>query len=134
MVRFPSNEWVQEYARKLNENQAYKDAGKAWEGDITFVVEKDEAFPNSAYIYLDLYHGECRKALYGDSSGQLPKATYAYKGPYSNWRKLIEGQIDPIQGLLSGKFKLEGSLKEIMKYIRAAKEMVSTATTVQTEF
>lgn len=134
MARFPSNEWVQEYAKKLNENQAYKDAGKTWEGDITFVVEKDEAFPNNAYMYLDLHHGECRRALYADSPDQVPEAAYAYKGPYSNWRRLVEGQIDPIQGLLSGKFRLDGSLMEIMKYIRAAKEMVSTATTVRTEF
>jgi putative sterol carrier protein len=134
MARFPSNEWVQEYAKKLNENQAYKDAGKTWEGAITFVVEKDETFPRDAFVYLGLYHGECRRALYADSLDQIPKAPYAYKGPYSNWRKLIENQIDPIQGLLAGKFRLDGSLMEIMKYIRAAKEMVATATTVQTEF
>jgi putative sterol carrier protein len=134
MVKFPSNEWVQEYARKLNENQAYKEAGQTWEGDIVFVVEKDEAFPSNAYIYLDLYHGECRKALYADSAEQVPKSAFVYKGPYSNWRGLIDKQIDPIQGLLSGKFRLDGSLMKIMQYIRAAKEMVDTATTVQTEF
>lgn len=134
MAKFPSNEWVQEYAKELNRNQAYKDAGKTWEGDITFIVEKDDAFPNSAYIYLDLYHGECRRAIYADSPDKVPKALYAYKGPYSNWRKLIENEIDPIQGLLTGKFRLDGSLMEIMKYIRAAKEMVATATKVQTEF
>jgi putative sterol carrier protein len=94
----------------------------------------DGASPNNAYVYLDLYHGECRRALYADSLDGIPKAVYAYKGAYSNWRRLIENQIDPIQGLLTGKFRLDGSLMEIMKYIRAAKEMVSTATTVQTEF
>jgi len=132
--RFPSDEWVQEYAKKLNENQAYKDAGKSWEGDIVFVVEKDESFPGEAYIYLDLYHGACRRALYADSADRVPKAVYAYKGSFTNWRKLIGNEIDPIQGLLTGKFRLDGSLMEIMKYIRAAKEMVSTATTVPTEF
>jgi putative sterol carrier protein len=134
MSKFPSDEWVQEYARKLNENQAYRDAGRTWEGDITFVVEKDDAFPQNAYIYLDLYHGECRSARYADSADKVPKAVYAYKGAYSNWRKLIGNEIDPIQGLLTGKFRLDGSLMEIMKYIRAAREMVSTAATVETEF
>jgi len=134
MVKFPSEEWVQEYAKKLNGNQAYKEAGKGWEGDILFVVERDETFPHNAYVYLDLYHGACRRAAYAESLDKIPKAVYAYKGPYSNWRRLIEGEIDPIQGLLNGKFRLDGSLMEIMKYIRAAKEMVNTATTVQTEF
>jgi len=134
MPKFPSDEWVQEYAKRLNENEAYKDAGKSWEGDIMFVVQKDESFLRDAYIYLDLYHGACRRALYADSADRVPKAVYAYKGPYSNWRKLIGNEIDPIQGLLTGKFRLDGSLMEIMKYIRAAKEMVSTAATVPTEF
>ena len=134
MAKFPSEEWVQEYAKKLNGSQAYREAGKAWEGDILFVVEEDEAFPQTVYIYLDLYHGECRKAQYADSVEGAPKAVYAYRGPYSNWRDLIGGRVDPIQGLLNGKFRLDGSLMEIMKYIRAAKEMVSTATTVETEF
>ena len=147
MAKFPSNEWVQEYVKKLNCSQGYKDAGKTWEGDIMFIIEKDDAFSNSAYVYLDLYHGECRRALYADSIDQVPKAAYAYRGPYSNWRKLIEGQIDPIQGLLAGKFRLDDAdgnelmemlnvpqLIEMRKYIRAAKEMVSAATTVPTEF
>jgi putative sterol carrier protein len=134
MARFPSSEWVQEYAKRLNENQAYKDAGKTWEGDIVFVVEKDETFPTNVYIYLDLHHGECRRAFYTESQDQVPKSAFAYKGPYSNWRGLIGKQIDPIQGLLAGKFRLDGSLMKIMQYIRAAKEMVDTATMVETEF
>jgi len=134
MVKFPSPEWVEEYAKKLNENQTYKDAAKTWEGDIMFIVEKDETFPKNSYIYLDLYHGECRKAVYSDSAENLPKAAFTYRGPYSNWRKLIDKQIDPIQGILTGKFKLEGSMMKIMRYTKAAKEMVNTATLVQTEF
>lgn len=42
--------------------------------------------------------------------------------------------MDPIQGLLPGKFRLDGSLMEIMRYIHAAKGAVSTAAAVQTEF
>src|SRR5579884_274241 len=78
--------------------------------------------------------GECRKAMYSDSLENLPKAAFTYRGPYSNWRKLIDKQIDPIQGILTGKFKLEGSMMKIMRYTKAAKEMVNTATLVQTEF
>ncbi|MEM0074717.1 MAG: SCP2 sterol-binding domain-containing protein [Nitrososphaerota archaeon] len=134
MPKFPSSQWVEEYAKKLNENDAYKDAGKTWEGDLVFVVEKDQSFPKDVYIYLDLYHGECRKAVYAESLDQIPKAAFTYKGPYSNWRRLINKEIDPIQGILTGKFKLEGSMMKIMRYTKAAKEMVNTATMVQTEF
>jgi putative sterol carrier protein len=134
MPKFPSREWVEEYSKKLNENPAYRDAGRTWEGDIVFVVEKDQAFPKTVYIYLDLYHGECRRAEYYESAEQLPKAAYTYRGPYTNWRRLINREIDPIQGILTGKFKLEGPMMQIMRYTRAAKEMVNTATMVNTEF
>ncbi|MEM3794421.1 MAG: SCP2 sterol-binding domain-containing protein [Thermoprotei archaeon] len=134
MPKFPSREWVEEYARKLNENPAYRDAGRTWEGDILFVVEKDESFSKSVYIYLDLYHGECRKAVYYEEADQPPKAAYTYRGPYTNWRRLINKEIDPIQGILTGKFKLEGPMMQIMRYTKAAKEMVNTATMVNTEF
>jgi putative sterol carrier protein len=134
MVRFPSREWVEEYVKKLNDNAAYRDAGQTWEGDILFVVEKDESFPHTVYIYLDLYHGQCRGYAYYESAEGVPKAAYTYRGPYANWRRLINKEIDPIQGLLTGKFRLEGPMMQIMRYTRAAREMVSTAATVQTEF
>lgn len=133
MVRFPSAEWVEKFAKKLNENQAYKDAASTWEGDIIFVVEKDSEFQKSAYIYLDLYHGECRKAVYTENQEELPKAVFTYKGTYSNWRKLINKEIDPIQGILTGKFRLVGPFLKVMKYSKAAKEMVKTATMVDTD-
>ena len=29
---------------------------------------------------------------------EVPKSEFSYKGKYGNWRKLMAGQIDPIQG------------------------------------
>jgi putative sterol carrier protein len=134
MPKFPSREWVEAYAAKLNANASYRDAGKTWEGDILFVVEKDSSFPKNSYIYLDLYHGECRKYGYFEDEFSLPNSEFRYRGPYENWKKLINRQIDPIQGILTGKFKLEGPMMKVMRYSRAAKEMVNTATMVDSEF
>lgn len=134
MAKFPSEEWVIEYMNKLNSNADYQDAGSKWEGAITFVVQKDDSFGEDAYIYLDLYHGKCREAKFSNNAADLPKPEFKYIGTYGNWRKLIIGEIDPIKGILTGKFKLEGAMMKIMRYTRAAKEMVNTASMVQTEF
>jgi len=134
MAKFPSDEWVQEYMAKLNGNEAYADSGKNWEGAMTFVVQKDASFDKEAYIYLDLYHGKCREAKFSFIESDLPTPEYKYSGPYTNWRKLINKEIDPIQGLLTGKFKLQGSMMKVMRYTKAAKEMVNTTAMVQTEF
>jgi putative sterol carrier protein len=134
MVKFPSDEWVNEYMQKLNANVSYGDAAKNWEGSMTFVVQKDESFDREAYIYLDLFHGKCRDAKFSFTESDLPAPDYKYSGPYGNWRKLMNKEIDPIQGLLTGKFKLQGSMMKIMRFTKAAKEMVSTTAQVQTEF
>ncbi len=134
MAKFPSEEWVSEYKEKLNTNAAYEDAAKNWEGAMTFIVQRDASFDHEAFIYLDLYHGKCREAKFSLAEGDLPVPEYKYSGPYGNWRKLINKEIDPIQGLLTGKFKLQGSMMKVMRFTKAAKEMVNTTTIVQTEF
>jgi len=66
--------------------------------------------------------------------GEDKKAGFTYSGPYGNWKKLINKQIDPIQGLLIGKFKLQGDMAKVLRAVRAAKELVETAGRVPTEF
>ena len=134
MAKFPTEEWAAEYVEKLNGNASYQDAGKAWEGDITFVIKKDEGLARDAFLYLDLYHGSCRGFKFTLNESDVPKSEFRYIGKYSNWLKLINKEVDPIQGILTGKFKLEGSMMKIMKFTKAAKEMVSTASSVKTEF
>lgn len=134
MARFPSEEWAEEYQQRLNENSTYKVAAKNWEGSITFVIQKDENLLADIYLYLDLYHGVCRKFGFSSEPSDLPNADFKYRGSYANWIALLNGKIDPIQGILEGKFKLDGSLVKLMRYARAAKEMVSTASMVETEF
>lgn len=135
MPKFPSQEWVESYVEKLNSNPAYDDAGKTWEGDIVFVVEKDENCPKTSCMYLDLYHGKCRKSSYVDdcTESNMLQSEFRYIGTYGNWIKLIKKEIDPIQGLLTGKFKLKGPMMKIMRYTKAAKEMVSTASLVESD-
>ena len=133
MPKFPTEEWAAEYVEKLNSNPAYKDAGKNWEGAITFVIKSDEGFNQDAYLYLDLHHGECRGYKFSMDNQVIPESEFKYLGKYSNWMRLINKEIDPIQGILTGKFKLEGSMMKIMKFTKAAKEMVSTASTVSLE-
>lgn len=133
MPKFPSEEWSKEYVEKLNSNEAYAEAGKKWEGDITFVIKQDEDFDHDAFLYLDLLHGECKGHQFSLDKSSIPDSEFKYSGKYGNWIKLINKEIDPIQGILTGKFKLEGSMMKIMKFTKAAKEMVSTASLVSQE-
>jgi putative sterol carrier protein len=133
MAKFPSDEWVKEFAQKLNENKSYEEAARNWEGDFLFVITPDEGLDREYVLYLDLWHGKCREAKLLENRDERP-AEYTYEGPYSNWKRLIRGEIDPIKGLMTRKFRLRGSMLKVMRATRAASELVSTAKMVQTEF
>ncbi|MEM2367675.1 MAG: SCP2 sterol-binding domain-containing protein [Candidatus Bathyarchaeia archaeon] len=131
--RFPSEEWIKAYKEELNKNEAYAEAAKDWEGDFLFIVTPDEGLDKEMVFYVDLWHGKCRDA-YMVPSREAKTAEFVYEGPYSNWKKLIMGQLDPIQSLLMRKFKLKGNMAKIMRYTKAASELVKTASKVPTEF
>jgi putative sterol carrier protein len=131
--KFPSEEWIKAYKEELNKNETYAEAAKDWEGDFLFIVTPDEGLDKEMVFYVDLWHGKCREA-YMVPSREAKTAEFVYEGPYSNWKKLIMGQLDPIQSLLMRKFKLKGNMAKIMRYTKAASELVKTASKVPTEF
>jgi len=131
--KFPSDEWIKAYKEELNKNEAYAEAAKDWEGDFLFIVTPDEDLDKEMVFYVDLWHGKCRDA-YMLPSREAKAAEFVYEGQYSNWKKLIMGQLDPIQSLLMRKFKLKGNMAKIMRYTKAASELVKTASRVPTEF
>jgi putative sterol carrier protein len=132
-IKFPSEEWIKAYKEELNKNTAYEEAAKDWEGDFLFIVTPSEGLDKEYAFYVDLWHGKCRDAyMVPDRTSKT--TAFIFEGPYSNWKKLIAGQIDPIQGLLTGKFKLKGNMAKVLRYTKAASELVKTAAKVPTEF
>ena len=54
--------------------------------------------------------------------------------PYSRWREVLEGDLDPIRGMMQGKLRVQGDLPTIIRYVSAANELVHLTGTVVTEF
>jgi putative sterol carrier protein len=133
LAKFPSEEWITLFMEAVNSNKNYEEAARTWEGDFLFVVDADEELKEPTTFYVDLWHGKCRGVALV-RAGEEKKAAFIYSGPYGNWKKLINKQIDPIQGLLTGKFKLKGDMIKVLRAVRAAKELVETAGKVPTEF
>jgi len=131
--KFPSDEWIKELSRQLNTSETYEQSAKDWEGDFIFVVEPDDAYPETAYLYLNLYHGKSPDAalLSGPDEKQ---AAYLLAAPFNTWRKVIEGKLDPIQGMMTRKLKLNGNMMKIMRYPKAAKEIVACCAHVPTDW
>jgi putative sterol carrier protein len=131
MVRFPSDEWIKVFKEKLNKNKIYKEVAKIWEGDFLFVVTPDDRLKKEVIYYVDLWHGICRDAyLVKDKK----KAAFIFKGSYSNWKKVINKELDPIRGLIRGMFTVDGDSKILLDQARAAQELVNTANKIPVDF
>ena len=132
MARFPSDEWVTEYAQKLNENKNYEEAARTWEGDFLFVVTPDEGLDREYVVYLDLWHGKCRDA-YIVEEGKQVKSAFTLRGPYENYVRLLAGELDPMQALLTRKLSVQGNMAVLMRnvptvldFVRCCKEITDS--------
>jgi putative sterol carrier protein len=131
MIRFLSDEWAKAFKEEVNKNKAYEEAAKDWEGDFLFIVTPDEGLTKETVFYIDLWHGKCREAylVHGKKTAQ-----FIFKGPYSNWKKVIRKELDPLRGLIRGMFTVEGDSRVILDQAKAAQELVNTAQKIPTDF
>jgi putative sterol carrier protein len=135
MAVFPSDAWLATYRERINASPGYRDAASTWEGDIAFLfeAEPDRNVPEDLWAWLDLWHGECRAArMVPAEEGRA--AEYVISAPYSRWKQVLAGELDPVKGMMQGKLKLDGDLPTIIKYVRAASQLVLLTMSVPTRY
>src|SRR5271157_512569 len=132
-IKFPSEAWIQELSAKLNSSETYAQAAATWEGDNIFVILPDDDYPDTMYLYINLQHGKASDARQLKSLDEQ-KALFTTSAPFNTWRKVLEGRVDPIQGMFSGKLKLVGSMAQVQRTPKATYEMVKVAEQIDTDF
>ena len=136
MPEFPSKEWLDVYVERINSSAEYREAAATWEGDVCYVFEPepDLGVPEEIWSWLDLWHGECREGRYMISPEEGEKAKFIIRAPYTRWKEVIRKELDPVKGMMQGKLKLKGDLPTIVRYVKAANELVNLAASVPTVF
>jgi putative sterol carrier protein len=131
--KFPSDEWIKAMAVEVNQSEAYAKSAAKWEGDFYFVCEPGPGLAETVTLYIDLWHGEAKSAnAMDDESVKEPE--FVIRAPLNTWRRVIEKKLDPIQGMITGQLKLKGTMSKIMRFPKAAADLVNCATKVPTEF
>ena len=135
MPEFPSEEWLAAYVERINASDSYREAAATWEGDVAYVIEAepDKGVTEDVWAWLDLWHGDCRAGKVV-SAEEGEKARFVIRAPYSRWKEVIKKELDPVKGMMQGKLKLQGDLPTMIRYVRAANELVHLTTSVPTEF
>jgi putative sterol carrier protein len=133
MIPFPTDEWIKDLSRRLNESDSYERSAKDWEGDFVFIVEPDGSYPETTYLFLSLYHGKSPGAQL-ISGREDVSSEFVMSAPFGTWRRVIEGKLDPIQGMMTRQLRVEGNMMKIMRYPKAAKEIVDCCANIPTRF
>lgn len=138
MAIFPSDEWAQQYREKINSSAEYAAAAATWEGDLIFVYEKepDKGVAEDVYAWLDLWHGSCRgiEQLAGPEDPRVSSAKFTISAPYSRWKAVMKGELEPVRAMMQGKMKVKGDLPTIVRYVKASNVLVDLAGQTPTEF
>jgi len=123
MAQFPSDEWIAELKSKLNADARYAEIASKWEGDMLCIVEPAGNLYQPVAYYLDLWHGKCRDAYSTDTNGTM-KPVFTLKGSYENYVKLLKGELDPLQAMLTRKLGVQGNMAVMMRNVPTVLDFV----------
>ena len=135
MPEFPSEEWFQSLIEAINASQEYAEYAATWEGDVVFHIEAepDKGLPADVHGLLDLWHGGCRGGGIVEETRAI-SAEFTVRAPYSRWKDVILGDLEPIKGLVQGKLRVRGDLPKILRYVKGTQELAYIAGQVDTTF
>lgn len=123
MAKFPSTEWLQVLHDKLNTDEKYAQAARNWEGDMIIVVEPGDGLIQPVHWHLDLWHGKCRGVTVLED-GDERKATFTLRAPYDNFVRLLKGEMEPMQALLTRKIGVQGNMAILMRSVPTVLDFV----------
>ncbi len=129
MAKFPSEEWVNAFMEKLNGDEEYGRVAQNWEGDFYFIIEPGESLKQQMILYFDLWHGKCRQGYVVTDPG-LYKPSFILKAPYENFKRVLSGDLHPMQALMTRKLHVQGNMAMLMRnvptvlsFVRCAREV-----------
>mgnify|MGYP001558289298 FL=1 len=132
-IPFPSDAWIKALKEVLNGDSDYARIAANWEGDIVFNVGPGGAATKPLYLYMDLWHGKCRNA-YEMTDPSQKKAAFVLSATLPVFTRIIQGQLDAMQAMMTGQLKVAGSMVYMMKSVPTVLRFVKCATLVDTEF
>jgi putative sterol carrier protein len=123
-ISFPNEAWLTEFKQKLNTDEQYNRVAGAWEGDMKFIIEPSDTFPKIVFIYLDLWHGKCRDAYFLDPKDGKQEAAFTLQAPYDNYVRIIKGELDPMQAMLTRKLQVKGNMAYMLRNVPVVLDFV----------
>ena len=123
MAEFPSTKWLQALMEKLNTDERYAQVARNWEGDMAFLIEPGGPIEEPISYYIDLWHGKARDAYIIDENHEV-NPVFTLKAPYENYVRLLKGELEPMQALLTRKIGVKGNMAILMRSVPTVLDFV----------
>ena len=133
MAKFPESAWVQSLEQKLNSDEKYAQVARNWEGDMLCVIEPSGVLIEPIIFYLDLWHGKCRSTAVLTSLDGV-KPVLSLKATYDQYVRLIKGEIDPMQAMLTRKVSVQGNMALLMRNVPVVLDFVRCCREITTGY
>jgi len=133
-----AEDWIDTYGRRLDDDEAFAEAASGWgvefDGDLVFEIHPDDTYGGEPlYFYLALRDGECLSTDLLEDPNAVAHG-FTLRGGFSDWRRLLDGELDIVQAVMDGTFDIDGSTMQAMRYQEVFVEMCDIATQIDTEF
>jgi ribonucleoside-diphosphate reductase beta chain len=129
MMELFGDDWARAWMAEINADAAWSKAGRGWRGGIIFRMWPSGRSPARS-LFIDLVDGECRAARRATDRDEA-SAPWIFGAAPETWQKMVEGEIDPIAGIMQGRLKLErGNIIALAPHARAAKALLASASRV----
>ena len=130
---FPSEDWLHAVVETINSDKKYEETAKNWEGDLIFKVDPDDDTSGEKAIlyYMDLWHGKCREASILESIEDKPDAKFVFELSRAQAIKVLEGELDPIQAMVTRKLKVRGNIGYMLRNVPVVLDFIRVCKLVE---
>jgi putative sterol carrier protein len=121
MPVFPSKEWCEEAIRLINSDPESVAAGEGWQGDFGIVIDPEPGkLAKSFVVHCVPQDGKVNRFKLLADPDDLDEYEPAYlaRGPYSVWKGLIRGTVDPVEAVLRRWIAVTGEIQPLIERMR----------------
>ena len=118
MPDFPSRAWCEEALRALQADPETVRAGLGWSADIGVVVEAEAGKLDRPFVvYLQPVDGRIKtwRVLVDPDDLDEFEPAYRIQAPYSVWKGVLLGTLDPVEAVLRRRVLVEGNLQPLVE-------------------
>ena len=137
MPLFPSRAWADQAVALFNADPDSLAAGQGWTGDFGVVIEAERGKLEQAFVaYVAPKDGriaELRILVDPDDLDEF-EPVYRIQAPYSVWKGLLQGAVDPVQAIVERKLRVDGDVQPILERMRYKDVATRVLARLETQF